>query len=74
MFSGKLLNDEKQNIFVSQEGVLKVGDFGLAVMLGERSVAFQASTTGNGPQGTIRWMVCVYLPRFCYILKQWLRG
>ncbi|CCO35742.1 Cysteine-rich receptor-like protein kinase 7 Short=Cysteine-rich RLK7 [Rhizoctonia solani AG-1 IB] len=45
-----------QNIFVSHEGVLKVGDFGLAVMLGERSVAFQASTTGNGPQGTIRWM------------------
>ncbi|CAE6358974.1 unnamed protein product [Rhizoctonia solani] len=45
-----------QNIFVSHEGVLKVGDFGLAVMLGERSVAFQASTTGNNPQGTLRWM------------------
>ncbi|QRW21178.1 kinesin light chain [Rhizoctonia solani] len=52
---GDLKASEKQNIFVSDEGVLKVGDFGLAVMLGERSVAFQPSTT-VGPLGTIRWM------------------
>ncbi|KAG8749373.1 hypothetical protein FRC11_011403, partial [Ceratobasidium sp. 423] len=43
-----------QNVFVSQEGVLKVGDFGLAVMLGERSIAFQPSTAGanSSTQGT----------------------
>ncbi|CAE6451644.1 unnamed protein product [Rhizoctonia solani] len=47
-----------QNVFVSQDGVLKVGDFGLAVMLGERSVAFQPSTAGpnSSAPGTMRWM------------------
>ncbi|CAE6434359.1 unnamed protein product [Rhizoctonia solani] len=47
-----------QNVFVSKEGVLKVGDFGLAVMLGERSIAFQPSTAGanSSTPGTLRWM------------------
>ncbi|CAE6494048.1 unnamed protein product [Rhizoctonia solani] len=45
-----------QNVFVSQDGVLKVGDFGLAVLLGERSIAFLPSGTGNNALGTTRWM------------------
>ncbi|KAJ1299797.1 hypothetical protein OPQ81_000696 [Rhizoctonia solani] len=47
-----------QNVFVSQDGVLKVADFGLAVMLGERSVAFQPSSAGANlsAAGTVRWM------------------
>ncbi|KAG8684980.1 hypothetical protein FRC11_011326, partial [Ceratobasidium sp. 423] len=37
-----------QHVFVSQEGVLKVAEFGLAVTLGDPSVAFQPSSTGAG--------------------------
>ncbi|CAE6436218.1 unnamed protein product [Rhizoctonia solani] len=49
---------DQQNVFVSKDGVLKVGDFGLAVMLGERSVAFQPSSAGanSSAPGTVRWM------------------
>ncbi|KDN41373.1 hypothetical protein RSAG8_07488, partial [Rhizoctonia solani AG-8 WAC10335] len=45
-----------QNVFVSQDGIFKVGDFGLAVLLGERSIAFLPSSTGNNALGTMRWM------------------
>ncbi|KAH7338240.1 kinase-like domain-containing protein [Rhizoctonia solani] len=42
-----------RNIFVSGDGVVKVGDFGLAKLLGEQSLRFSAS--GTQSFGTIRW-------------------
>ncbi|CAE7192857.1 unnamed protein product [Rhizoctonia solani] len=45
-----------QNVFASDDGVFKVGDFGLAVLLGERSIAFLPSGAGNNALGTMRWM------------------
>ncbi|CAE7072710.1 unnamed protein product [Rhizoctonia solani] len=42
------------NIFVSKEGIAKIGDFGTSTFQGDQSVGF--SSTANDIVGTYRWM------------------
>ncbi|ELU45250.1 kinesin light chain 1 and, putative [Rhizoctonia solani AG-1 IA] len=43
------------NIFVSKEGIAKIGDFGTSTFQGEQSVGF-SSTSNPNLVGTMRWM------------------
>jgi len=42
----------KENVFVEEDGTLRIGDFGLSMMLGDSLWA----TTATHATGTVRWM------------------
>jgi hypothetical protein len=53
----------KMNVLVSNQGVIKISDFGNSV-LEECSLGFTATVTIGG--GSLRWMVCRFVNALQY--------